>query len=172
MPSKPPLLITIATSPARASLATAFAFWASQMIVKALGPQLASIRGISGATILGDGSIVLILDINALVRTGAPVVEIRKAAPTITLTQASGRSNERADRKRQGQYRQQQGEAAFFLGQEQVDHQHQAGRQLMHPPPGDQAQQAAPAPQGDQHHPPFFPTLPTKTLSRLIARSL
>ncbi len=52
-----------------------------EIVVKSVGPQLASIRGISGATILGDGSIVLILDIHALVRTGAPVVEIRKAAP-------------------------------------------------------------------------------------------
>jgi chemosensory pili system protein ChpA (sensor histidine kinase/response regulator) len=53
-----------------------------EIVVKAVGPQLASIRGISGATILGDGRIILILDINALVRTGAPVVEIKKAAPT------------------------------------------------------------------------------------------
>jgi chemosensory pili system protein ChpA (sensor histidine kinase/response regulator) len=52
-----------------------------EIVVKSVGPQLASIRGISGATILGDGRIVLILDINALVRTGAPVVELRKAAP-------------------------------------------------------------------------------------------
>ncbi|HEX5788870.1 MAG TPA: Hpt domain-containing protein [Woeseiaceae bacterium] len=52
-----------------------------EIVVKAVGPQLAGIRGISGATILGDGRIVLILDINALVRTGAPVVEIRRAAP-------------------------------------------------------------------------------------------
>jgi chemosensory pili system protein ChpA (sensor histidine kinase/response regulator) len=55
-----------------------------EIVVKSVGPQLASIRGISGATILGDGSIVLILDIHALVRTGAPVVEIRKAAPAPT----------------------------------------------------------------------------------------
>jgi chemosensory pili system protein ChpA (sensor histidine kinase/response regulator) len=52
-----------------------------EIVVKSVGPQLASIRGVSGATILGDGSIVLILDVHALVRTGAPVVEIRKAAP-------------------------------------------------------------------------------------------
>jgi chemosensory pili system protein ChpA (sensor histidine kinase/response regulator) len=52
-----------------------------EIVVKSVGPQLAGIRGISGATILGDGSIVLILDINALVRSGAPVVEIKKAAP-------------------------------------------------------------------------------------------
>jgi chemosensory pili system protein ChpA (sensor histidine kinase/response regulator) len=53
-----------------------------EIVVKTVGPQLAAIRGISGATILGDGRIVLILDIAALVRTGAPVVEIRKAAPS------------------------------------------------------------------------------------------
>ena len=53
-----------------------------EIVVKAVGPQLASIRGISGASILGDGRIILILDIHALVRTGAPVVEIKKAAPT------------------------------------------------------------------------------------------
>jgi chemosensory pili system protein ChpA (sensor histidine kinase/response regulator) len=51
-----------------------------EIVVKSIGPQLASIRGISGATILGDGSIVL--DINALVRAGAPVVELKNAAPT------------------------------------------------------------------------------------------
>jgi chemosensory pili system protein ChpA (sensor histidine kinase/response regulator) len=53
-----------------------------EIVVKSVGPQLTSIRGVSGATILGDGSIVLILDIHALVRTGAPVVELKKAAPT------------------------------------------------------------------------------------------
>ncbi|MGB5332105.1 MAG: response regulator, partial [Woeseiaceae bacterium] len=53
-----------------------------EVVVKAVGPQLAGIRGVSGATILGDGHIILILDINALVRTGAPVVELKKAAPT------------------------------------------------------------------------------------------
>ena len=53
-----------------------------EIVVKSVGPQLASIRGIAGATILGDGRIVLILDINSLVRSGAPVVELRKAAPT------------------------------------------------------------------------------------------
>ena len=55
-----------------------------EIVVKTVGPQLASIRGVSGATILGDGRIVLILDINALVRTGAPVVEIKQSAPAPT----------------------------------------------------------------------------------------
>jgi chemosensory pili system protein ChpA (sensor histidine kinase/response regulator) len=40
-----------------------------EIVVKSVGPQIAAIRGISGATILGDGRIVIILDIGALVRT-------------------------------------------------------------------------------------------------------
>jgi len=39
-----------------------------EIVVKSVGPQIASIRGVSGATILGDGRIVIILDIGALVR--------------------------------------------------------------------------------------------------------
>jgi chemosensory pili system protein ChpA (sensor histidine kinase/response regulator) len=39
-----------------------------EIVVKGVGPQVSSIRGISGATILGDGRIVVILDIGALVR--------------------------------------------------------------------------------------------------------
>jgi len=50
-----------------------------EIVVKSVGPQISAIRGISGATILGDGRIVVILDINALVRAewrgrGEPVV--------------------------------------------------------------------------------------------------
>ena len=56
-----------------------------EIVVKSVGPQLAGVRGISGATILGDGSIVLILDINALVRTGAPIVELKGAAPVADI---------------------------------------------------------------------------------------
>ncbi len=39
-----------------------------EIVVKSVGPQISAIRGISGATILGDGRIVIILDIGALVR--------------------------------------------------------------------------------------------------------
>jgi len=50
-----------------------------EIVVKAVGPQISGIRGISGATILGDGRIVIILDIGALVRA-----EWRgRAAPTV-----------------------------------------------------------------------------------------
>ena len=51
-----------------------------EIVVKSLGPQLASIRGISGATILGDGRVVLILDMPSLVRGGSDAVRIRSAS--------------------------------------------------------------------------------------------
>jgi chemosensory pili system protein ChpA (sensor histidine kinase/response regulator) len=41
-----------------------------EIVVKPVGPQIASIRGVAGATIMGDGRIVVILDIGSLVRTG------------------------------------------------------------------------------------------------------
>jgi chemosensory pili system protein ChpA (sensor histidine kinase/response regulator) len=40
-----------------------------EIVVKTLGPQLTGIPGISGATILGDGGIVVILDTSALIRS-------------------------------------------------------------------------------------------------------
>ena len=50
-----------------------------EIVVKSAGPQISSIRGISGATILSDGRVVIILDIVALVRA-----EWRgRAAPTV-----------------------------------------------------------------------------------------
>lgn len=40
-----------------------------EIVAKAVGPQVSSIRGILGATILGDGRVVIILDMGVLVRS-------------------------------------------------------------------------------------------------------
>ncbi|MEO5702858.1 MAG: Hpt domain-containing protein [Gammaproteobacteria bacterium] len=48
-----------------------------EIVIKSVGPQISTIRGITGATILGDGRVVLILDINALVRAGAAVKAVK-----------------------------------------------------------------------------------------------
>ncbi|MEE9510529.1 MAG: Hpt domain-containing protein [Gammaproteobacteria bacterium] len=40
-----------------------------EIVVKPIGPQLATVKGVSGATILGDGRIAVILDVAALVRS-------------------------------------------------------------------------------------------------------
>ena len=58
-----------------------------EIVVKPVGPQIAGIRGISGATILGDGRVVIILDIGALVRAEWRV----RAAPMVTRDRADNR---------------------------------------------------------------------------------
>src|SRR6185436_20059058 len=37
-----------------------------EVVVKSLGPQLSELKGLAGATILGDGRVVLILDLPGL----------------------------------------------------------------------------------------------------------
>jgi chemosensory pili system protein ChpA (sensor histidine kinase/response regulator) len=59
-----------------------------EIVVKSVGPQISGIRGISGATILGDGRIVIILDIATLVR-----------AEWRTRTSAPPAPKERGDRR-------------------------------------------------------------------------
>jgi len=39
-----------------------------EIVVKTLGPQFSMVDGLSGATVLGDGSVVVILDLHALIR--------------------------------------------------------------------------------------------------------
>jgi chemosensory pili system protein ChpA (sensor histidine kinase/response regulator) len=46
-----------------------------EIVVKSVGPQLASVPGIFGATIMGDGSVVMILDVAPLVRRAAALRE-------------------------------------------------------------------------------------------------
>ncbi|MEL7538434.1 MAG: Hpt domain-containing protein [Pseudomonadota bacterium] len=47
-----------------------------EIVVKSVGPQLAAVRGIAGATILGDGSVVLIIDPGALIGDKRSAVEL------------------------------------------------------------------------------------------------
>ena len=45
-----------------------------EIVVKSVGPQISTVPGVSGATILGDGRVVMILEIPALLRGGATSV--------------------------------------------------------------------------------------------------
>ncbi len=56
-----------------------------EIVVKTLGPQLTGITGISGATILGDGSIVLILDAPALIRAWPEEVAAAPPPPEVEV---------------------------------------------------------------------------------------
>ena len=51
-----------------------------EVVVKPVGPQLGSLRGVAGATIMGDGSVVLVLDPGMLIRSTI-TREMRQAAP-------------------------------------------------------------------------------------------
>ena len=51
-----------------------------EIVVKPVGPQISKVRGISGATILGDGRVILILDIAGLIRARSGVRLVYSAA--------------------------------------------------------------------------------------------
>jgi len=51
-----------------------------EVVVKSVGPQLSVIRWIAGATILGDGRVVIILDVLTLLRSHAAAQQIPLAA--------------------------------------------------------------------------------------------
>lgn len=58
-----------------------------EIVVKSLGPQFSAVEGLSGATVMGDGSVVVILDPNAIIRkemallgTGATPLEVAPIA--------------------------------------------------------------------------------------------
>lgn len=56
-----------------------------EIVVKSLGPQFAGVGGISGATILGDGNVVVILDLLALIRAQRDLnaQQIDRSAPGV-----------------------------------------------------------------------------------------
>ena len=59
-----------------------------EIVVKPIGPQVASIPGIFGATIMGDGSVMVILDIAPLVRRQAALLpDIEEQAPQFSSEQ-------------------------------------------------------------------------------------
>lgn len=53
-----------------------------EIVVKSLGAQFSSVQGLSGATIMGDGSVVLILDPHALVRQEIAKADLLVGATT------------------------------------------------------------------------------------------
>ncbi len=64
----PVAVILIRAGDSSTALVTDELVGSREIVVKNVGPQIAGIRGIAGATILGDGRIVIILDMGTLVR--------------------------------------------------------------------------------------------------------
>ncbi len=65
-----------------------------EVVVKTIGPQLSRLSGISGATVLGNGQVVLILNPVQLVHRAQPAFEIARAPaamePALTVVGKSG----------------------------------------------------------------------------------
>lgn len=112
-----PLLLTRAGD-LRAAIRIDAVIGSREIVVKSVGPQVSSVPGILGATIMGDGSVLIILDLPPLVRHGIvrrqerlaegltavemPVIEEERVRPlvmvvddSITMRKVTGRVLER-----------------------------------------------------------------------------
>ena len=112
-----PLLLTRAGD-LRAAIRIDAVLGSREIVVKSVGPQISSVPGLLGATIMGDGSVLIILDLAPLVRHGmirreqrlaeglsavkAPVIEEVLVRPlvmvvddSITMRKVTGRVLER-----------------------------------------------------------------------------
>ena len=103
-------LLLIRSGDLRAAVSIDQVIGSREIVVKPVGPQVASVPGIFGATIMGDGRVVVILDVAPLVRrqatlprdiAPAPVVEARKVPlvmvvdDSVTMRKVTGRVLER-----------------------------------------------------------------------------
>ncbi|BFI96923.1 MAG: hypothetical protein RSP_24330 [Rhodanobacter sp.] len=66
---QPPLLLARAGE-LRAAIRVDAVLGSREIVVKSVGPQVSSVPGVLGATIMGDGSVLVILDLAPLVRSG------------------------------------------------------------------------------------------------------
>ncbi|MDH3948562.1 MAG: Hpt domain-containing protein [Gammaproteobacteria bacterium] len=64
---KVPLLL-VRSGEHRAAIQVEDMLGSREVVVKPVGPQLSTLRGITGATIMGDGQVILILDLGVLIR--------------------------------------------------------------------------------------------------------
>ncbi|GIX33899.1 MAG: hypothetical protein KatS3mg125_1855 [Lysobacterales bacterium] len=74
-----PLLLS-RTGDQRSAVRVDLVLGSREIVVKPVGPQISSVPGVFGATILGDGSVVVILDMAPLVRRAAALRETTEAA--------------------------------------------------------------------------------------------
>ncbi|MCX7513775.1 Hpt domain-containing protein [Frateuria hangzhouensis] len=114
-----PLLLTRAGD-LRAAIRIDAVIGSREIVVKSVGPQVSSVPGVLGATIMGDGSVLVILDLPPLVRHGvarreqrladglsavaSPLIEEQRTKPlvmvvddSITMRKVTGRVLERHD---------------------------------------------------------------------------
>ena len=74
-PSDYQKVVVIASTGARVGLVVDNIIGNNQTVIKQLSPLHAGLKSFSGATILGDGSVALILDVAQLVASGRAIEE-------------------------------------------------------------------------------------------------
>ena len=74
-------LLLIRSGDLRAAVSVDQVLGNREIVVKPVGPQVASVPGIFGATIMGDGSVVMILDVAPLVRRQATLPRDAEPVP-------------------------------------------------------------------------------------------
>ena len=79
-----PLLMT-RTGDQRAAVRIDAVLGSREVVVKSVGPQINSVPGVFGATIMGDGSVVMILDLAPLVRRAAALRANAEAGGSVVL---------------------------------------------------------------------------------------
>ncbi|TBR40187.1 MULTISPECIES: Hpt domain-containing protein [Dyella] len=90
-----PLLLT-RSGDLRAAIRIDAVIGSREIVVKSVGPQVSSVPGILGATIMGDGSVLIILDLAPLVRHGIVrrqerLAEGLSAVPAVVVEEVRGR---------------------------------------------------------------------------------
>ncbi|BAV96689.1 Hpt domain-containing protein [Lysobacter enzymogenes] len=79
-------LLLIRSGDLRAAVSVDQVIGNREIVVKPVGPQIASVPGIFGATIMGDGRVVVILDVAPLVRRRtAQLLDFAQSAPPPTM---------------------------------------------------------------------------------------
>ncbi|MBK8283945.1 MAG: Hpt domain-containing protein [Ahniella sp.] len=79
-------LLMVKSGDQRAAVRVDAVLGSREVVVKSVGPQVSSIAGIFGATIMGDGSVVMILDMAPLVRRVAALRQTAIAEDTVVAT--------------------------------------------------------------------------------------
>lgn len=82
--SQVPLVMT-RSGDQRAAIRVSQVVGSKEVVVKAVGVQLSSVPGFFGATIMGDGSVIVILDLAPLVRHGAALRQAPELASELDL---------------------------------------------------------------------------------------
>ncbi|GAB3112972.1 response regulator [Aestuariicella hydrocarbonica] len=67
-------VVLVRTGPHAVAMQVDMLMGSREVVVKSLGPQFGLVQGVSGATVMGDGSVVVILDPHAMVRKDAALL--------------------------------------------------------------------------------------------------